>query len=101
MATTALMFMPISGMMFMALPRRRSEITRLFFDEETGIVTLGASSAGYIGEPKMYIQIPPDFTDFELKKKITLETSEILNRPSDHFADKFAKIVINDSNEVD
>jgi len=79
--------------------RRRSILTNMYFNKETGVITFRGCSAGYKrNESKIYINIPPDFGQFEVDTNFEnlRKRSKILAEPPKQLADKFIRLSLKD-----
>ena len=80
---------------YLVMCRRRSFLTNMYFNKETGVITFRGFSLGHKGKgAKIYINIPPDFDEFEMDKNFDnlRNRSKILSEPAKHLADKWSRI---------
>jgi len=83
--------------------RRRSVLTNMYFNQKTGVITFrGYSAGGKRKKSKIYINIPPDFGQFEMDKNgVNLcNRSKILSEPPKKFVDKWSRLIWKDNKLV-
>jgi len=95
----AMTYMPLVGAWAFCILRRRSQIINLFFNEETGVITLRTFNLGPKSDGNTFINISPDFSDFEMSSKIEdlIQEGSTLSDPPSSRPDKLAALSL--SNE--
>jgi len=82
--------------LFATYLRRRSQVINLFFNEKTGVITLRTLNLGLTPNGNTFINILPDFTDFEMSSKIEdlIQKGSILSTPPISVHDKRAAEIL-------
>ena len=89
----------LSLMAAFAMFRNGSQLTNMYFNKDTGVITFRGFSLGYKGKgAKIYINIPHDFEHFEMDTNLEnlLSRSKIFSEPPKNLADKFNRAMEKD-----